>query len=369
VVTDTAIVPDGGSIANTAFGTADQGPFSSNTDRLPVRYRFDLMLSVDDGLTRATEGAVLTYTIRITNVTSVPITPTGIAIYDYLEPGQPTSQLGVLHCAAPCAGWAFDSVSSDGSQVYSRTIPFLGPNQSAVVTLAAQISPTLLSDAPSVLSVANKAYATDDGRHGLEINPLNQVAEDIDIVSGSDIVVKALRAVSSAISPGQSAQFVVTLFNDGFVTTTNGLDGANWFGIDLYVKPVESPPPTSPADRFLGYCLDAPNDPCTAQASHYTWALNGLAANATLPITFTTSITPAGTYWLYVQADTYWAGDMGSSYTAGTPAHGRIVEGNEQNNIFGPLIIQVGGGNANTNIYLPLITRGLRKIYLPLLRK
>jgi uncharacterized repeat protein (TIGR01451 family) len=355
VVTDTTLVPNEGSLANTAFGTSDQWRFSSNTDSVPVRYRFDLRLSVDDGVTHATGGSVLTYTIRITNITSVPITPTGIVISDTLKPGIPTNQPGVLRCVSLCAGWTLVGLDGGGSQVYSQTIPSLGPNQTAVLTLVAQVSPTLLTDAPSVLAVANQASALDDGQQGLEANPLNQAAEDIDIASGPDLVVTDLQAINQAIVPGQPVQFVATLFNDGFVTTVSA-DGFSWFTVDLYVKPAGAPPPSGPADRRLGYCLDADNYPCTVESSHIDWVRDGLAANATLPITFTTSITSAGTYWLYAQADLYWASliDMGD-YTPGTPAHGRILEGNERNNSFGPLIVQVGTEEVDNNLYLPLI--------------
>lgn len=368
VLPNMAFVPDGGSINNTAqVGTFGRAPISSNTDIVPIRYRFDMLLSIDDGVTKAPPGSLLTYTIRITNVTSMPITPTGIVIYDYLEPGRPGNQPGVLKCAAPCTGWAFDSISEDGSQVYSRIIPFLGPNQSTVVTMAAQISPTLWTDAPGVLTAANKAYAIDDGQHGAEINPINQVAEDADIVSGQDIVVTDLHAASNIVVPGKPAQFVVTLYNNGFTPTLSS-DGSGWFGVDLYVKPSGSPPPAGPADRYLGYCLDASNYPCTLQDSHYQtvgYPSGSLAADATSQVTYTLSITSVGTYWLYVQADPYWAGPT-APYTGGTPANGRVVEGNETNNIFGPLMIKVDYGK----VYLPLVLKvGYVKVYLPLVLK
>jgi uncharacterized repeat protein (TIGR01451 family) len=355
VAADTTLVPNGGSIDNMASGTADEWQFSSNADNVPVRYRFDLMLSKNDGIIRAAEGSILTYTIQITNVTSVPVTPTGIIVTDSLQPGSPTNQPGVLHCVAPCTGWSFNGVNGDGSLVYSRIIPYLGPNQSIVVTMVAQISPTLLSDAPDVLAVANQVSAVDDGLQGIEVDPLNQTAVDTDVVSGPDIVVTDLHAASSAIIPGKSTQFVVTLFNSGFVATTNSVDGTGWFGVDLYIKPVGSPPPTGPADRFLGYCRDTSNDPCTQQLDHYLgvgYPSGGLAAGETISLTYNLSITLAGTYWLYVQADPYWAGSV-APYSAGTPAHGRIVEGDEANNIFGPIVITVD----YVRVYLPIIMR------------
>jgi hypothetical protein len=213
-----------------------------------------------------------------------------------------------------------------------------------------------LTDAPGVLAVANLVSAIDDGQQGIEVNLLNQTAVDTDVVSGPDIVVTDLHAASSTVIPGKPAQFVVTLFNNGFVAT-HSVDGTGWFGVDLYVKPAGSPPPTGPADRFLGYCLDSSNYPCVTQPDHYLgvgFPGGGLAAGATINLTYTLPITPAGTYWLYVQADPYWAGSLSPyTYTTGTAAHGRIVEGDETNNIFGPIVVKVD----YARVYLPIVMK------------
>ena len=67
-------------------------------------------------------------------------------------------------------------------------------------------------------------------------------------------------------------------------------------------------------------------------------------------MTFPLTIAVPGRYWLYVQADTYW-NDPNPIY--GVPAHGRVLEGNETNNIFGPFDIVIG----SAKIYLPFIRR------------
>jgi hypothetical protein len=70
----------------------------------------------------------------------------------------------------------------------------------------------------------------------------------------------------------------------------------------------------------------------------YTTTLGaGGRSQRELVVDLYTGLDDAGTYWVYIQADTY-----GSPYstTNGTPTYGRIVEGDEQNNIFGPLIIR-----------------------------
>jgi hypothetical protein len=55
-------------------------------------------------------------------------------------------------------------------------------------------------------------------------------------------------------------------------------------------------------------------------------------------MTFPLTIATPGRYWLYAQADTYW-NDL---IPSGVPDHGRMLEGNETNNIFGPFEIVIG---------------------------
>ena len=78
-----------------------------------------------------------------------------------------------------------------------------------------------------------------------------------------------------------------------------------------------------------------------------------LAVGEVVTVTYQISVPQAGTYWLYVQGDPYW-NDPAQSW-AGTAAHGRIVEGNEVNNIYGPFEIT--------------IDTGIRKVFLPLIRR
>ena len=193
--------------------------------------------------------------------------------------------------------------------------------------------------------------------HGVEINPLNQIDEDVDVIAGPDILVTGLKASSANVLPNTPASFYATLKNDGW-NTTLGPDGTGWFGVDLYVKPAGSPPPNGPGDRYLGacptptnYCPNAIRWDYYRVAKFYTTTVGagGLAPGETWQLTYTLPITPAGTYWLYVQADTYWGEPSTTTY--GTPLHGRIKEGIESNNIFGPIEIEVG----YQHLYLPLI--------------
>lgn len=360
VLTNTLKVPDGGEIVNSAQLGAQASPtIVSTPDRAPVRYRFDLRMSTTVSRDKAQPGDVLTYTLALTNATAMPITATDIVVYDYLEPGLPDLvQAGVLKCVAPCAGWNYIEDDADGNTVYAAEVPALGPNHSTVLTLVAQISPTLLSEAPDVLAVANFAQAVAGEAHGVEIDPSNQGQENRTVVAGPDLSIAALTTGSGQLTAKKPVNFFVTVANRGFDPTL-AADGTGWFGIDLYVKPVGFSGPTSPGDRYLGGCPTFTfNCPTTFRPDYYrvakfyttTLGAGGLAVNESWPLTFTLPITKQGTYWIYAQADTY-----GSPYTTtlGTAAHGRILEGDELNNIFGPVIIQVASGD----VYLPLIRR------------
>ncbi len=220
------------------------------------------------------------------------------------------------------------------------------------MTLQAQISPTLPSD---VLAVGNYSDASDekDGE-GLDINGFNQSGERLTTVNGPDIWVQRVQAPAYGILK-RNLSVKVVLTNNGFVPT-NGPDSTGWFGVDLYVKPYGSPPPFGPADRYLGACPTSAN-PCPGavrfdtqyQAFGYT-PTSSLNVDQLVTMTFPLTITTPGRYWLYAQADTFWNDDP-SIY--GTPGHGRIVEGNESNNIFGPIEIVVD----NAKVYLPIIRR------------
>jgi hypothetical protein len=80
---------------------------------------------------------------------------------------------------------------------------------------------------------------------------------------------------------------------------------------------------------------------------------NGLATGESTVLTYTYAIPTAGEQWLYVQADTFWGQNGDPDPTMyGSSQHGRIVEGDEENNIFGPVSIYV-----NPSVYLPIVLR------------
>jgi hypothetical protein len=150
----------------------------------------------------------------------------------------------------------------------------------------------------------------------------------------------------------------VTLENRG-PDSTQGPDGKGWFGTDLYVKPAGSASPTGPGDRYLGacpantnYCPDAIRQDLVKLTK--SEGGEGLAPGEVWALTYTYRIPTAGAQWLYAQADTFWGQNGDPDPTLyGSSQQGRITEGLEANNIFGPVSIYV-----NPNLYLPLIFRG-----------
>jgi hypothetical protein len=294
----------------------------------------------------------LIYTYRLTNTTQMPITLTGIVAYAYLKPGLPSLTLTqVLNCLAPCAGWNYIELDPEGNQIYSTTLPALGPNQSTSMMLVAQISSTLPLD---VLAVGNYSDAgNEQAGEGVETNGLNQFDEEITVVNGPDIAVQRLQAPAQSIIK-KNLNVAVVLANTGFAPT-KGPDNKGWFGIDLYVKPYGAPPPSGPQDRHLGACPTASN-PCPGELRYpsqyqaFGYPDGSLSVGQALTVTFPLTIAAPGRYWLYAQADTYW-NDPDPIY--GVPAHGRVIEGSETNNIFGPIEIVIDF----PKVFLPVVRR------------
>jgi hypothetical protein len=87
----------------------------------------------------------------------------------------------------------------------------------------------------------------------------------------------------------------------------------------------------------------------------YKWIKNfdgaGLASGESYVVTYTYVLPDAGVQWLYVQADPFWAGSPPPDW--GTSEYGRIDETDEQNNVYGPVSIDVQSGK----LYLPLVLK------------
>jgi len=347
IVADTA--PNGALLDNVAqVDSTEIARADSNLSRLTVKYRYDLALSKSDGRTTASAGDQVIYTLRITNTAAYPVTATGVIITDYIEPGLPGLTATVLSFAGGTPGWSFVEVDADGNAIYRYPVGSLGPNQTRVITMAVQVADPLPS---SVLAIENYAETLDDGASGIELDYSNQGVADTDIVAGPDLAVTGIRLLSQS---ELTVTVAVTVTNQG-VDPTRGPDSTPPFGTDLYVKPAGAPPPSGPDDRYLGLC-PAPGSYCdygVARWSLYDWLENGLAPGATVGLVYTHSLPANGTYWLYAQTDPFWGAEGDPSPVWGSSPHGRNVEFDEENNIFGPLAIMVGGNR----VFLPVVLK------------
>jgi uncharacterized repeat protein (TIGR01451 family) len=351
----TSAAADGTIIHNVAeLGAPQRQTVYSDPDDVNVRYRYDLQMTHTVDKIKAPPGSTLNYTFQLTNATQVDLTLTNVVVEVYLAPGLPgLTRTLVVDCAAPCTGWSFGGMDVEGYLLYTRTVGMLGPNQSAQLTMQALIANPLPED---VLAVAAYSGALDDGRNGFEIYPPNQFGESITTVGGPDIEVQQLKSPTFFVTKKNfTVQAVVA--NSGFANT-RGPDGTGWFGVDLYVKKIGEPPPSGPPDRYLGACPTTDNPcPSAIRWEQYKGApdpnnLNlPLPANELVTVTYQISVPVEGIYWLYLQADTYW-NDPGQAWV-GVPAHGRIFEGNEVNNIYGPFVMAIG----QYKILLPLVRR------------
>ncbi|HET7091814.1 MAG TPA: hypothetical protein VFL17_24535, partial [Anaerolineae bacterium] len=349
-----ATAPNGALLDNIGrVGSSEIVRADSNLSRLTVKYRYDLALSKSDGRTTALAGARLIYTLRITNTASYPVTATGVIITDYIEPGLiepglPVPTATVLSFAGGTPGWSFVENAADGNAIYRYLVGSLGPNQTRMITMAVEVADPL---PPDVLAIENYAETLDDSASGIELDYSNQGIADTDIVAGSELVVTDIRLLSRS---ELTVTVAVMVTNQG-VDPTRGPDGTPPFGTDLYVKPVGAPPPTGPADRTLGLC-PPPGPQCdysVARWDLYYWWKDGLAPGATVVLSYTHHLPAEGIYWLYAQADPFWGAEGDPSPVWGSSLHGRNVEFDEENNIFGPLVITAGGNQ----VFLPVILK------------
>lgn len=293
-----------------------------------IRRYYDLHLLKTDHQAQAMPGSIVTYTLRYTNTTS-NVTLTQVALTDIFSPNEYLTFLG--------AGW-----TQTAPGVYTRTLPDLIPGASDSLLVLIQVS----ADLPdNFLSVTNTATIVGvPVVRATETNPVNNTSADINVVQGADVAVTGLQ-VGSSIRQGLSLPIIVTVQNQG-LDATLGPDNKGWFGMELYFQPAGSPPPAGPADHTYGTC------PTPTAACKYVKAFNGagLASGESFTVTYSPVLLSGGTLWLYVQADPYW--NVPGSTIYGTPTNGRIVEGNEQNNIYGPFEIYV-----HPAVYLPLLRR------------
>jgi uncharacterized repeat protein (TIGR01451 family) len=301
-----------------------------------------------DNSPTATIGSATIYTIIYTNVNPYNLTAANVVLTETLDPA--------AWLSSSSAGWTLVAPG-----VYTYSIGNLPANTSNTIPFAVAID----SNIPGpYLSITNTIRIGSTGAvenaTAIEQPAGNNVFTDVDVIRGSDIVVLGMGYTPAHLRQGGAIVVTVTLQNQGAVSTIGpeGNPNTGWFGSDLYVKPMGALAPTGPADRYLGFCATSLN-PCAANQQRRSlylptqdYFVSGLAPGQKWVLTYTHVLTGSGLQWLYFQADTFWAanGDPDPTLLYGSSPHGRVVESNEANNIYGPLPIYV-----TPNTYLPLI--------------
>ena len=309
---------------------------------------YDVQVSKSDGSVTGTIGGTVVYTIRYTNTSNVlGLTAREVVLTDTFSPD--------AYLVADAPDWNFV-----GPGVYTRLIGDLPAGAGGFVTIALAIDPGIPEEYLGITNTARiGALPPLDVPEAFEQNTANNTATDIDTIRGPDIAVVGLNVSPSNPREGQLFNVVVTFKNQGLDPTQGApipgfSDPGGWFGADLYVKPANAPPPTGPTDRYLGICPDT-NNPCGSPRFDLYRIIKaapgvGLAPGETVVVTYTYAVLAGGVKWLYVQADPFW-GD-GQPYS-GSAAHGRILEADEQNNVYGPVSITV----QSNKTYLPVVLK------------
>jgi uncharacterized repeat protein (TIGR01451 family) len=316
-------------VALDANGLALPGATGLAPVETDIRRYYDLQIAKSDSQAYAMPGAIVTYTVRYTNTTS-NVTLTQVSLTDLFTPSDYLTFLGV--------GW---TQTAPGS--YTLLRPDLAPGASdsllVPVLIGANLPDTFLSVANTASVIAVPAV------RATETNSGNNASTDIDIVRGADITVLSMTYSPTRLRQYGPVTITVVYKNQGF-DPTSGPDGWGWFGTELYIKPSGSPPPSGPDDHLYGKC------PTPTGSCKYVKAFNsaGLAASETYTVTYTYILPLGGTQWLYAQADPYWNVPGTNNY--GTAQHGRVIEGDETNNIFGPIEIY-----AQPALFLPLVRK------------
>jgi len=339
-----ADTPDG-VYYNQLDGLSQWGMIPGTGPAAPVEIavpRFDVQVAKTNEASYTPLGSTTIYKLYYTNTLNpLNITATNVVLTDIFSPA--------AHLIADAPGWNMVSTG-----VYTRLIGDLPPGASGWVTFTLNVPSDLPAGYMTITNTVQiSAEPPPEMPDATETPTNNNVATDIDIVRGADIVVTGLTASATRFRQGGVMTVWVTVQNQG-PDPTQGPGGIGGFGADLYVKPAGSPPPTGPGDRYLGLCPTMTNycpDPA-ARWALYAW-VDELAPGESRGLTYTYAIPTAGEQWLYVQADTFW-GEKGDPDPTlyGSSQHGRIVEGREDNNIYGPVSIYV-----NPNVYLPIVLR------------
>ncbi|MBI4936440.1 MAG: DUF11 domain-containing protein, partial [Actinobacteria bacterium] len=209
VVPNTATVTDATTLPGTVTGERNEPDASSQAVLNAVAA--DLVLSKDDGIDTVIPGQQTTYQLVVTNVGGAPAT--GVHIDDTLPPG--TAFMGVGGAAC-----------TDGGVVAgARRIGIAGTIAANGGTVTCTL--TLRIDAPAAAGTAgyfNGAAVTDDGTHGTDPTPDNNLNDDNDTLVGQvpDVQVTKDDGVQLR-APGETYRYTIDVVNNGNIGVTNVL--------------------------------------------------------------------------------------------------------------------------------------------------
>ncbi len=322
--------------------------------------RFDVQVSKSDGALTNTVGGTAVYTIRYTNtLNTLNLIATNAVLTETFSPA--------AYLIADAPGW---NLVAPG--VYTRSLGDLPAGATGEVTFALQIDPNIPEQ---YLGISNTvqigAAGPADVPEAFEQPSSNNTFTDIDTIRGADLAVIGIGMLPGSARQGQPATFVVTVTNLGIEATkvdptVGSTDTSGWFWVDLYMKPLAQVPnaatlPSRPHDRYRSYCLDTENVPCTPQQgpgwqlwSRPFFPAGALAPGQSITVTFSPVFPANGPHYMYAQADIEWptCAEQASGYYCGSADRGRIREADEQNNIAGPLIV-----NVQAAVYMPIVRK------------
>jgi uncharacterized repeat protein (TIGR01451 family) len=211
---DPATAPGTATLANTATvtlptGVTDPTPgITAATDTDNVTPKVDLGVSKTDGLTNATPGTEITYTITVSN--AGPSTATNAAIVDNV----PTSFTGVTWtCATTGAGASCATPSGAGNAI--NTTATLPKSTTATITVKGTLDPATASGT----QLKNIATATPIA-NVTDTNTTNNEGSDTDTVTPSVDLSIVKTASSAKVIPGSNITYTITVSNAGPSTAT-----------------------------------------------------------------------------------------------------------------------------------------------------
>ena len=245
-------------------GYGNQYPQVQASDSVTINQP-NIVLSKTDGVTTATPGQLLTYTLTFTNTGVGPAH--NIVISDTLP-----VELVSATCTSGSLGGTC-SVSGSSVTYTAPTTATLGVGQSSTITITAQIPITLTSGA-TLTNTATLTY-TDSANNA---RPPVTATDTTTVPAQPNIVLSKTDGVSTA-APGQTLTYTLTFTNTGVGPAHNITISDNL------------PPGVSYQSCSLGSLAGS----CSESGGTVTFTLtNPLAAGASASVTITVQVTTSG---------------------------------------------------------------------------